>query len=158
MIWIVALIALSIIGNFMLLLPSRSERRRMKLRNKAILSGFTCREIRDEDLLPEAASIKQSPWLEYSTVSLTQDNDSLIVLEKADGHWPENTRVSSEILSKLPASAVRVAFRTGSIAVLWNEEGELEDVQSIMDFLESVAVTEPSQKPEPPPLTVAGYD
>ncbi|WP_422136216.1 hypothetical protein [Endozoicomonas sp. ALD040] len=145
MIWIIALIALIIIGNFMWLLPSKSDRRRMKLRNKAILSGFTCREIKDKDLLPESAIIEQSPWLEYSTVSLTEDNDPVIVLEKADGCWPENTRVGSEKLSKLPASAVRVSFRAGSIAVLWNEEGELEDVQTIMDFLESVAVTEPRQ-------------
>ncbi|WOG28118.1 hypothetical protein [Endozoicomonas sp. 8E] len=143
MIWIIALIALIIIGNFMWLLPSKSDRRRMKLRNKAILSGFTCREINDKESLPGSINIEQGPWLEYSTVSLTEDNDPVIVLEKADGRWPVNTRVGSEKLSRLPASAVRVSFRTGSIAVLWNEEGELEDVQTIMDFLESVAVTEP---------------
>ncbi|WP_152558850.1 hypothetical protein [Endozoicomonas numazuensis] len=113
------------------------------------MSGLTCREIKDKDLLPEAADYEQGPWLEYSIVSLTEDDDPTIVLEKsANNHWPENNAVSSVILSKLPHSAVRVTFRTGCIAVLWNEDGELEDVQSITDFLVSIAVTEAKPQPQ----------
>ncbi|MGI9279211.1 MAG: hypothetical protein ACR2PX_06225 [Endozoicomonas sp.] len=149
MIWIVALIILVILGNFIWLLPPRSERRRMKLRNKAIMSGLTCREIKDEDLLPETADYEQGPWLEYSIVSLTEEDDPVIVLEKStSGDWPDNAKARPEALSKLPSSAVRITFRTSCIAVLWNEEGELEDVQSIMEFLESVAVTEAKPQPQ----------
>ncbi|WP_062260032.1 hypothetical protein [Endozoicomonas arenosclerae] len=143
MIWIVALIILVILGNFIWLLPPKSERRRMKLRNKAIMSGLTCREIKDRESLPDTIDIEQGPWLEYSIVSLTEEDDPVVVLEKsANEQWPEHTMVKPALFSKLPASAVRITFRNGCVAVLWNEDGELEDVQGIMDFLESVATTE----------------
>jgi hypothetical protein len=140
MIWIILLITLVIIGNFIWLLPPRSERRRMKLRNKAILSGLTCREIRDTECLPTRVTLEEGPWLEYAIVHVTEDDFVTAFVEKApDGQWCETDRIESGLLSSLPASIVRVTFRASSIGVLWNEQGELEDVAAIIKFLKSMS-------------------
>lgn len=136
MIWIIALVLLVIAGNLLWLLPSKAERKRMKLRNQALKDGLTCREVRDSSLLPERAKPEEGPWLEYAIASATEEEFTTQSVEKSiDGQWSNSRGVETSRLQDLPESSVRVSLRQETIGVLWNERGETEDVDKIAEFL-----------------------
>ena len=112
------------------------------------MKGLTCREIKDEECLPTHTDTEQGPWLEYSIVSLSEEEEPIVIEKSSSGHWPATPLLSAKMLNTLPESAIRVTFRPCSIAILWNEEGELEDVQTLIDFLDQLAVTENTPQPQ----------
>ena len=140
MIWIIALVFLVILGNLFWLLPSRAERHRMALRNKAIKLGLACREIRGASALPVGVDPVDGPWLEYALTIDTADEMVPVSMEKSpEGRWNGSADLAQEWLASLPESVVRVICRDNTVAVLWNERGEKSDVVEINQFLIRVA-------------------
>ncbi|AMO57587.1 hypothetical protein GZ77_14510 [Endozoicomonas montiporae] len=140
MIWIIALVLLIILGNLFWLLPSRAERHRMSLRNKAIKLGLSCREIKGASALPVGVDPTDGPWLEYSLPIEASDEMVAVSMEKSpEGIWSGSAGITRDWLTALPDSVVRVICRENTVAVLWNERGEKPDVKLICQFLNRLA-------------------
>ena len=131
MTWIVVLLIITfLIGNLIWLMPSREERRRMKLRQKAYENKFRV----SENLTLE----QDGRWFDYILVK-KHALESVTYVKTQEGWTVKKGKCSvPDILSSLPDGVAQVNIKPGKISVCWNEQGLPEDVEQLISIIQAL--------------------
>lgn len=132
MTWIVVLLIIAfLVSNLFWLLPSREERRRMKLRQKAYENKL---KVQENFELPQ-----DGRWFDYVLVK-KHELESVVYISSSDG-WstPKGNNAIPSILETLPAGVAQVSIKLGKIIICWNEQGTPADVEKLVSVAQGLA-------------------
>ncbi len=132
MTWIVILLIIAfLISNLFWLMPSREERRRMKLRQKAYENKFKVQENFEQT--------HEGRWFDYVLVK-KHELESVVYISSSDG-WStaKGNNAIPSILETLPVGVAEVSVKLGQISICWNEQGTPADVEKLISVAQELA-------------------
>lgn len=153
--WIVILIVFALMGSFFWIMPSRRDRVRMELRQKAMRLGLKIRfpdKGLKERLIRYEDFILGSAMYELFIVGNKKpllSGGFIIIKDEGGASWrfldvslPLNLQgISGRVLQdleKLPASLSLVMLSSNGVSMFWDERGDESDVECMFDVMGEV--------------------
>ncbi|MGY0219148.1 hypothetical protein ACWJJH_17485 [Endozoicomonadaceae bacterium StTr2] len=135
MIWIAVFLVIALLlSNLMALIPSKGERKVMKLRQKAYESGLKVHENTDIE--------QDGRWFDYVLLK-KHGLGSVRYCREGNGWVIKNTAAvtAHEIpkqLELLPAGVIQVDVKLGRVSACWDEKGTVTDAAQVATVLKQL--------------------
>jgi len=149
---IIVLAVILILGSALWVLPSPRQREQMNMRREAMLKGLQVKLSKIKDLeypgeethciayrlaRQREQGLKAQAWMLYRH---TQGDDKLQIpgwlYDRGEGAYRfDDVQPISELLAQLPEDVIAVQSSGAALSVYWNEQGEMDDVATILRVL-----------------------